>query len=111
MKINKIASCSLQNISDFSCCFEVSVQRKHVLENSSDISLLLRKDLLFVFFRFWAHLVMAYAFSFWACYALYKEYKIIATMRLHFLASQTRRPDQFTVSLLMKLLFVHHCLK
>ncbi|KAK1277408.1 hypothetical protein QJS04_geneDACA003415 [Acorus gramineus] len=47
--------------------------------------------------RFWAHLVMAYAFSFWTCYVLYKEYKIIASMRLHFLASENRRPDQFTV--------------
>ncbi|KAA8543208.1 hypothetical protein F0562_021297 [Nyssa sinensis] len=47
--------------------------------------------------RFWAHLVMAYVFSFWTWYVLYKEYKIIATMRLHFLASENRRPDQFTV--------------
>lgn len=48
--------------------------------------------------RFWTHLVMAYAFSFWACYVLKKEYEIIALMRLHFLASEQRRPDQFTVS-------------
>ncbi|KAI7982954.1 CSC1-like protein [Camellia lanceoleosa] len=47
--------------------------------------------------RFWAHLVMAYVFSFWTCYVLYKEYKIVATLRLHFLASENRRPDQFTV--------------
>ncbi|PSR86015.1 CSC1-like protein [Actinidia chinensis var. chinensis] len=47
--------------------------------------------------RFWAHLVMAYVFSFWTCFVLYKEYKIIASMRLHFLASDNRRPDQFTV--------------
>lgn len=47
--------------------------------------------------RFWAHLVMAYAFTFWTCYILYKEYEIIATMRLHFVASEKRRPDQFTV--------------
>ncbi|KAM0954214.1 putative calcium-dependent channel, 7TM region phosphate [Dioscorea sansibarensis] len=47
--------------------------------------------------RFWAHLVMAYIFTFWTCYILYKEYKIIATMRLHFLASENRRADQFTV--------------
>ncbi|XXG80762.1 hypothetical protein AAC387_Pa09g1551 [Persea americana] len=47
--------------------------------------------------RFWAHLVMAYAFTFWACYALYKEYENLASMRLHFLASQSRRPDQFAV--------------
>ncbi|XP_020581813.1 CSC1-like protein At4g02900 [Phalaenopsis equestris] len=47
--------------------------------------------------RFWAHLIMAYVFTFWTCYSLYKEYKLIASMRLHFLASQSRRPDQFTV--------------
>ncbi|XP_062178269.1 CSC1-like protein At4g02900 isoform X1 [Alnus glutinosa] len=47
--------------------------------------------------RFWAHLLMSYVFSFWTCYVLYKEYKIIATMRLEFLASQNRHPDQFTV--------------
>ncbi|KAF7154338.1 hypothetical protein RHSIM_Rhsim01G0276000 [Rhododendron simsii] len=47
--------------------------------------------------RFWAHLVMAYVFTFWTCYILYKEYKIIANMRLRFLASENRRPDQFTV--------------
>nr|XP_011463550.1 PREDICTED: calcium permeable stress-gated cation channel 1-like isoform X2 [Fragaria vesca subsp. vesca] len=46
---------------------------------------------------FWTHLVMAYAFTFWTCYVLRKEYEIIATMRLHFLASEQRRPDQFTV--------------
>ncbi|XP_068664416.1 calcium permeable stress-gated cation channel 1-like [Aristolochia californica] len=47
--------------------------------------------------RLWAHLVMAYACTFWACYVLLREYEIIATMRLHFLASEHRRPDQFTV--------------
>lgn len=47
--------------------------------------------------RFWAHLAMAYVFTFWTFYTLYKEYKLITSMRLHFLASQTRRPDQFTV--------------
>ncbi|KAF5197076.1 Csc1-like protein [Thalictrum thalictroides] len=46
--------------------------------------------------RFWAHLMMAYAITFWTCYVLYKEYELIATMRLHFLASEQRRPDQFT---------------
>lgn len=40
---------------------------------------------------------MAYVFSFWTCYVLKKEYEIVATMRLHFLASERRRPDQFTV--------------
>ncbi|XP_072993436.1 calcium permeable stress-gated cation channel 1-like [Typha latifolia] len=47
--------------------------------------------------RFWAHLVLAYAFTFWTCYILLKEYEIVASMRLHFLASEKRRSDQFTV--------------
>ncbi|CAN6445678.1 unnamed protein product [Victoria cruziana] len=47
--------------------------------------------------RFWSHLVMAYAFTFWTCCVLLKEYEKVATMRLHFLASEKRRPDQFTV--------------
>ncbi|GAV91039.1 DUF221 domain-containing protein/RSN1_TM domain-containing protein [Cephalotus follicularis] len=47
--------------------------------------------------RLWAHLAMAYVFNFWTCYVLYKEYKIVAKMRLEFLASENRRPDQFTV--------------
>lgn len=40
---------------------------------------------------------MAYAITFWTCYILWKEYAKIAAMRLHFLASERRRPDQFTV--------------
>ncbi|KAG4192887.1 hypothetical protein ERO13_A07G186100v2 [Gossypium hirsutum] len=47
--------------------------------------------------RFWTHLIMAYAFTFWTCYVLKREYEIVASMRLHFLASEQRRPDQFTV--------------
>lgn len=47
--------------------------------------------------RFWAHIIMMYAFSCWTCYALLKEYEIVASMRLHFLATSKRRPDQFTV--------------
>ncbi|XP_026408256.1 calcium permeable stress-gated cation channel 1-like [Papaver somniferum] len=47
--------------------------------------------------RFWTHLVMAYTFTFWTCYTLYREYERITSMRLHFLASEHRRPDQFTV--------------
>ncbi|KAJ4981521.1 hypothetical protein NE237_032358 [Protea cynaroides] len=47
--------------------------------------------------RFWAHLVMAYVFTFWTCYVLQKEYATVAAMRLHFLASGERRPDQYTV--------------
>ncbi|XP_042478378.1 calcium permeable stress-gated cation channel 1-like [Macadamia integrifolia] len=47
--------------------------------------------------RFWTHLVMAYVFTFWTCYVLQKEYATVAAMRLHFLASEECRPDQFTV--------------
>ncbi|EOA33299.1 hypothetical protein CARUB_v10019839mg [Capsella rubella] len=47
--------------------------------------------------RFWAHLVMAYAFTFWTCYVLMREYEKIAAMRLSFLQSEKRRADQFTV--------------
>lgn len=47
--------------------------------------------------RFIAHIVMAYIFTFWTCYSLYKEYKIVMTKRLQFLAAENRRPDQFTV--------------
>ncbi|KAG5561321.1 hypothetical protein RHGRI_004372 [Rhododendron griersonianum] len=47
--------------------------------------------------RFWAHIIMAYIFTFWTCYVLRKEYETVASMRLHFLASVRRRPDQFTV--------------
>ncbi|KAJ3681651.1 hypothetical protein LUZ60_014224 [Juncus effusus] len=47
--------------------------------------------------RFFVHILMAYIFTFWTLYMLYKEYDNVAHMRLHFLASQTRRVDQFTV--------------
>ncbi|THU62612.1 hypothetical protein C4D60_Mb01t06940 [Musa balbisiana] len=47
--------------------------------------------------RFWVHLAMAYVFTLWTYCVLYTEYKKIASMRLHFLASANRRPDQFTV--------------
>ncbi|GAV69705.1 DUF221 domain-containing protein/RSN1_TM domain-containing protein [Cephalotus follicularis] len=47
--------------------------------------------------RFWTHLVMAYVFTFWTCYVLKKEYEIVASLRLHFLSSGQRCPDQFTV--------------
>ncbi|KAD4584476.1 hypothetical protein E3N88_22093 [Mikania micrantha] len=47
--------------------------------------------------RLYAHIVMAYVFTFWTCYALYNEYMIVAKMRLQFIAAQSRRPDQFTV--------------
>ncbi|KAJ4842760.1 Calcium permeable stress-gated cation channel 1 [Turnera subulata] len=47
--------------------------------------------------RFWAHIVVAYAFTFWTCYVLLGEYAKVASMRLRFLSSEKRRPDQFTV--------------
>ncbi|KAL9235835.1 hypothetical protein vseg_010569 [Gypsophila vaccaria] len=47
--------------------------------------------------RYWAHLFVAYASTFWTCYMLYKEYEIVTTMRLEFIAVADRRPDQFSV--------------
>ncbi|KAK3182922.1 hypothetical protein Dsin_030208 [Dipteronia sinensis] len=47
--------------------------------------------------RFFAHIGLEYLFTIWICYLLYKEYDIVASMRLHFLASQPRRAEQFTV--------------
>ncbi|KAM7257287.1 hypothetical protein ACFE04_013028 [Oxalis oulophora] len=47
--------------------------------------------------RFFVHIGLQYLFTFWTCYLLYKEYDIIASMRLHFLATQSRRVEQFTV--------------
>lgn len=47
--------------------------------------------------RFWIHLLMEYLFTLWACFILYKEYSNVAFMRLHFLATQQRRAEQFTV--------------
>ncbi|XVF21817.1 hypothetical protein REPUB_Repub12eG0122500 [Reevesia pubescens] len=47
--------------------------------------------------RLWAHIVMSYVFALWTFYVLYSEYKTVAAMRLRYLASENRRPDQFTV--------------
>ncbi|XP_044486613.1 CSC1-like protein At4g02900 isoform X3 [Mangifera indica] len=47
--------------------------------------------------RLYAHIAMSYVFTFWTCYVLHEEYKIISDMRLRFLESENRRPDQFTV--------------
>ncbi|XP_022759718.1 CSC1-like protein At4g02900 isoform X1 [Durio zibethinus] len=47
--------------------------------------------------RFWAHIGMSYVFTLWTFYVLYAEYKAVAAMRLRYLASENRRPDQFTV--------------
>ncbi|KAI9198694.1 hypothetical protein LWI28_020695 [Acer negundo] len=64
---------------------------------SSDIDMLSISNIPEKSQRFWSHIVMAYAFTFWTCYVLRKEYENVATMRLQFLASAKRRPDQFTV--------------
>ncbi|KAL0328759.1 UNVERIFIED_CONTAM: Calcium permeable stress-gated cation channel 1 [Sesamum calycinum] len=63
----------------------------------SDIDKLSISNVPYGSLRFWTHIVMAYAFTFWTCYTLRKEYATIAAMRLHFLASERSRPDQFTV--------------
>ncbi|XVE57342.1 hypothetical protein DITRI_Ditri04bG0083400 [Diplodiscus trichospermus] len=47
--------------------------------------------------RFFVHIGLEYLFTIWICYMLYKEYDNVATMRLHLLASQHRRAEQFTV--------------
>ncbi|GAU42467.1 hypothetical protein TSUD_235360 [Trifolium subterraneum] len=47
--------------------------------------------------RFFFHIGLEYMFTIWICFLLYKEYDNIALMRLHFLASQRRRVEQFTV--------------
>lgn len=46
---------------------------------------------------------MEYAFTFWACFILYREYANVAAMRLQFMAAERRRPDQFSVRLLVVL--------
>ncbi|KAK4486325.1 hypothetical protein RD792_008996 [Penstemon davidsonii] len=48
-------------------------------------------------YKFFVHIAMEYLFTFWVCYMLYKEYERVASMRLNFLASKDRRPEQFTV--------------
>ncbi|XP_071922559.1 calcium permeable stress-gated cation channel 1 isoform X2 [Coffea arabica] len=65
--------------------------------NYSEIDLLSISNIPLGSQRFWTHTVMAYAFTFWACYILQQEYAKVARMRLHFIASEKRRPDQFTV--------------
>ncbi|XP_050211142.1 CSC1-like protein At1g32090 [Mercurialis annua] len=47
--------------------------------------------------RFFVHIALQYLFTLWTCFLLYKEYDIVASMRLRFLASQRRRAEQFTV--------------
>ncbi|XVF26087.1 hypothetical protein REPUB_Repub13aG0269800 [Reevesia pubescens] len=73
----------------------LELQLKNV--TSSDIDKLSISNIPLASDRFWTHIVMAYAFTFWTMYVLLKEYEKVATMRLQFLASEKRRPDQFTV--------------
>ncbi|XP_021890081.1 CSC1-like protein At1g32090 [Carica papaya] len=55
-------------------------------------------DPCFIFdFRFFIHIALEYLFTIWTCFMLYKEYDTVASMRLHFLASQHRCAEQFTV--------------
>ncbi|KAL1198988.1 Protein OSCA1 [Cardamine amara subsp. amara] len=74
---------------------EVAKQLKNV--TSSDIDKLSISNIPEYSNRFWTHIIMAYAFTIWTCYMLMKEYETVANMRLQFLASEGRRPDQFTV--------------
>ncbi|CAM8992364.1 unnamed protein product [Rhodiola kirilowii] len=48
--------------------------------------------------RLFVHIGLEYAFTFWVCFLLYKEYNTAATMRLRFLASQSKHAEQFTVA-------------
>ncbi|XWS15539.1 hypothetical protein CRYUN_Cryun34aG0008700 [Craigia yunnanensis] len=73
----------------------LELQLKNVI--SSDIDKLSISNIPLGSDRFWTHIVMAYAFTFWTCYVLLKEYETVASMRLQFLASEKRRPDQCTV--------------
>ncbi|CAE6183463.1 unnamed protein product [Arabidopsis arenosa] len=74
---------------------EMAKQLRNV--TSSDIDKLSVSNIPEYSMRFWTHIVMAYAFTIWTCYVLMKEYETIANMRLQFVASEARRPDQFTV--------------
>ncbi|KAL8170556.1 hypothetical protein V2J09_022360 [Rumex salicifolius] len=48
-------------------------------------------------YKFFVHIAAEYMFTFWTCFMLYKEYGKVASMRYQFLASQPKRPEQFTV--------------
>ncbi|KAJ0080788.1 hypothetical protein Patl1_09952 [Pistacia atlantica] len=48
---------------------------------SSDIDKLSTSNIPFKSERFWAHIVLAYLFTFWTCYVLMKEYETVAAMR------------------------------
>ncbi|KAJ7967731.1 Calcium permeable stress-gated cation channel 1 [Quillaja saponaria] len=71
-------------------------ERNHNV-TSSDIDKLSISNIAFGSQRLWSHIAVTYAITFWTCYILLKEYEKVASMRLQFLASERRRPDQFTV--------------
>jgi hypothetical protein len=87
-------SYNVQNI--FHACYAFSFVL-HVVTTQGYLTIVIA-----IHFRFFIHLLMAYVFTFWACFMLYKEYSNVAFMRLHFLASQKRCADQFTVSTMTK---------
>ncbi|KAJ7946330.1 Calcium permeable stress-gated cation channel 1 [Quillaja saponaria] len=72
-------------------------QEKNRNVTSSDIDKLSISNIAYGSQRFWSHIAVTYAITFWTCYILLKEYGKVASMRLQFLASDKRRPDQFTV--------------
>ncbi|XP_031262303.1 calcium permeable stress-gated cation channel 1-like [Pistacia vera] len=72
-------------------------QAKQWKVTSSNIDKLSTSNIPFKSERFSAHIVLAYVFTFWTCYVLMKEYEKVTSMRLHFLATERRRPDKFTV--------------
>lgn len=47
--------------------------------------------------RLWAHVLVAYALTFWTCYLLRSEYRKVSNLRLDLLADLKKQPDQFTV--------------
>lgn len=47
--------------------------------------------------RLWTHIVMAYVFTAWTCFILYREYMTICKMRSKFENNDSRHPEQYTV--------------
>ncbi|KAL5569150.1 hypothetical protein UlMin_025725 [Ulmus minor] len=61
--------------------------------------------------NFWTHIVMAYAFTFWTCYVLKREYENVAKMRLHFLVlvqNVPPDPDESVSQLVEHFFLVNH---
>lgn len=69
--------------------------------------LIIQQVIGFYLFRLYAHTLMLYLFTFWTFYVLHEEYKTVSTMRLKYIASEERRPDQFTVSTPSYCLCIH----